>query len=187
MTEAPQSPGEAGRLTYSVQREEFVAGLEAVVGSIMKTDMHRKWARRLEIFPYVLIGLLVACTLFLMYFFPYLWREISILVIVFLLAIVAACLFLGTAQKAQLGGTYDPRRNHDLTVAFERDGAHCIGREHRHAWNWSSLQRFHELPGIYVLEFAGYEMLIVPRRVFPSAREAYDWAARIRDRLPDAT
>jgi hypothetical protein len=171
------------RLSYSLDRDEFKAALEAVVGSLCATDMHRGWVRRLHLNPYVFYPVLGLASLLIVIFEPDQWRGLAMFWIAFLLSQVVVSWYVERTQAAQLGATFDPRRHSDVTAVFESDSVSHLGAEHRQTWEWTLLKRFHELPEVYVLEFAGFEMLVVPRRVFCSGEQADSWARGIRGRL----
>jgi hypothetical protein len=174
------------QLSYSLRRDEFKAALEAVVGSACATEMHRGWVRRLRLVPYLEFFLLGLGSVVILLVEPDAWRGMAMLWIVVLLSKVAIGWFIERTQAAQLGVSYDPRRHSEVVVTFDADSAGHRGPEHTQTWNWPLLQRIHELPEIYVLEFAGFEMLAVPRRAFASGEQAEAWARGIRGRL-DAT
>jgi hypothetical protein len=98
-------------------------------------------------------------------------------------SLTAIMAVVDTTEAAQLGASFEPRRHSNITAVFDPDSVSNLGAEHHQTWQWTLLQRFHELPEVYVLEFAGYEMLVVPRRVFSSGEQAGAWAQGIRSRL----
>jgi hypothetical protein len=171
------------RLSYSLRRDEFVAALEAVVGSMCATDMHRGWARRLGLIPYVYYPVLALASVGIVLIEPYSGRGLAMFLIVFLLAQGAVRWFVDTTEAAQLGTSFEARRHSNITAVFDPDSVSHLGAEHHQTWQWTLLQRFHELPQVYVLEFAGFDMLVVPRRVFSSGEQAGAWAQGIRSRL----
>jgi hypothetical protein len=171
------------RLSYSLRRDEFAAALEAVVGSMCATDMHRGWVRRLGLIPYVSYPALGFASVVILLIEPNSWRGLAMFWIVFLLSQAATSWFVETTEAAQLGASFEPRRHSNITAVFDPDSVSNLGAEHQQTWQWTLLQRFHELPEVYVLEFAGFEMLVVPRRVFSSREQAGAWAQGIRSRL----
>ncbi len=46
------------------------------------------------------------------------------------------------------------------------------------------LSRLHDLPDVHVLDFIGFDMLVLPKRAFGSRAEERDWIAEIRRHLP---
>jgi hypothetical protein len=175
------------QLSYSLARDEYTTALEAVVGSMSATDMHRDWTRRLRLVPWIDFIALILGPVVIVIVEPVAWRGLAMFWIVLLVAKAVIGWFVEGIQAAQLGVAYNPRRHSDVVAAFDAEGASYSGPDHRQSWNWPLLQRFHELPDIYVLEFAGFEMLAVPRRTFASADEADAWASGIRGRLAAGT
>ena len=175
------------QLSYSLRRDEFVTALEAVVGSMTDTDMHRGWMRRLRLVPYVDFAVLVLAGVVILMVEPQAWRGLAMFWIVLLLSKAAISWYVERTQTAQLGASYDPRRHSDVVATFDAESVSHVGPEHRQTWNWTLLQRFHEQPEIYVLEFAGFEMLAVPARAFASGEQAEAWARGIRGRLATGT
>ncbi len=171
------------QLSYSLRRDEFTTALGAVVGSMCATDMHRGWTRRLRLVPWIDFFVLVLGTAVILIVEPVAWRGLAMVWVVLLVSKVAIGWFVEGTQTAQLGVSYDPRLHGDVVATFDAEGASYAGPEHRQTWRWPLLQRFHELPEIYVLEFAGFEMLAVPRRTFATGEEAEAWARGIRGRL----
>jgi hypothetical protein len=171
------------RLSYSLERSEFVAALQAVVGGIMSTEMHRRWALRLRYYTYFYYIFLVIAGFLLVLLFPTMAEGVIVFGMVVLIANIIFKFAVDRLEAAQLGATFDRRRHHGVVADFGPDRASHIGQEHEQSWQWSLLQRFHELPSVYVLEFAGFDMLVVPRRAFSSGAQAMRWATEIRARL----
>lgn len=175
------------RLSYSLERGEFVAALQAVVGGIMSTETHRRWVLRLQYYTYFYYIYLVIAGLLLVLFFPTTAEGVIAFGAVVLIANIIFKYVVDQLEAAQLGATFDRRRHHDVVADFGPERASHIGQEHEQSWQWSLLQRFHELPSVYVLEFAGFDMLVVPRRAFSSGAQAMRWATDIRARLAGNT
>jgi hypothetical protein len=171
------------QLSYSLRREEFTTALEAVVGSMCATDMHRDWTRRLRLVPWIDFIALVLGTVVIVIVEPGAWRGLALVWIVLLVSKVVIGWLVEGIETAQLGVSYDPRRHSDVVATFDAESASYSGPDHRQSWNWPLLQRFHELPDIYVLEFVGFDMLAVPRRTFATGEQAEAWARGIRGRL----
>ena len=171
------------QLSYSLRRDEFTTALEAVVGSMTATEMHRGWMRRLRLIPHVDFAVLVLAAVVVLLVEPQAWRGLAMFWIALLLLKAAVGWYIERTQTAQLGASYDPRLHSDVVVTFDAESVSHRGREHMQCWNWSLLQRFHELAEVYVLEFAGFDMLAVPRRAFASDEQAEAWAGAIRGRL----
>jgi hypothetical protein len=171
------------QLSYSLRRDEFTTALEAVVGSMCTTDMHRGWTRRLRMVPYLEFLLLGLGSIVILVVELPAWRGLAMFWIVVLLSKVVISWYVERTQATQLGVSYDPRRHSDVVASFDADSVSHVGPEHRQTWNWTLLRRFHEAPEVYVLEFLGFEMLAVPRRAFATGEQAEAWALGIRGRL----
>lgn len=171
------------QLSYSLARDEFTIAIGALVGSMCATDMHRGWMRRIRMVPYLEFFLLVLGSVVILMVELPAWRGLAMFWIVVLLSKIAVSWYVERTQTAHLGASYDPRRHSDIVATFEADSVSHVGPEHRQTWNWTLLQRFHELPEVYVLEFAGFDMLAVARRAFTTGDEAEAWARGIRGRL----
>ena len=143
--------------------------------------------RRLRLVPYVDIFVLVLASVVILMVEPHAWRGLAMVWSVFLLSKAAIGWYVERIQTAQPGVSYDPRRHSDVVATFDAESVSHVGAEHRQTWNWTLLQRFHELPTVYVLEFAGFEMLAVPGRAFASDEQAETWATGIRGRLDAGT
>jgi hypothetical protein len=187
MPRREHASGSTMQLSYSLRRDEFMTAVEAVVGSACATEMHRGWVRRLRLVPYVDFGVLVLAGVVVLMVEPQAWRGLAMFWIVLLLTKAAIGWYVERTQTAQLGVSYDPRRHDDVVATFDADSVSHVGPEHRQTWNWTLLRRLHERPKVYVLEFAGFDMLAVPERAFATGEEAKAWASGIRARLAAET
>jgi hypothetical protein len=171
------------RLPYSLEQEEYVAALQAVTGGIMAADMHQRWLRLIRSYTFLYYTFMAMAAVSVAFWFP----QAATGVLVFALLVVAANHVhrhvIDRSEIAPLGATFDSRSHRDVVATFGPERASLAGRGHEQSWDWTLLQRFHELPDVFVLEFAGFDMLAVPRRAFASADEARRWAADIRGRL----
>lgn len=172
------------RLTYSLRRDEYVAALQVVVNGIMSKAAKREGVSRLAGFPYLHILVFGVASLFVIWRFPTIWASALAVAALFVSLHAAIQWYVFRSEWARLGVTFEERRHRDVTAVFDEEAAHYLGQELRQSWQWSLFRRFHDLPSVYVLEFIGHDMLVVPRRVFSSAKQATGWAADIRSRLP---
>jgi hypothetical protein len=172
------------RLSYSLTRQEYVAGVAAIIRSIGETQEHRSWSRGLNgavTTHYILLAIVVTAMIAI---FPEATRAVLVL--------AAAVLILDELMRWRLrrmeapahGVTFDPHRHRDIEAGFDADGVACAGREHRQEWRWSLVRRLHDLPDLFVMEFAGFEFLVIPKAAFGSQDARREWLEVVSSRAP---
>lgn len=155
---------------YQLSREEYVAGLTPIMDELGRQDTSRT-RRLLEqlalavlilgaisfAFPDAAVGLLAAIVLFT------------------LLTSVLAPRWLNAAT----GISYDPTvTDMDVkisdSVIVERTGT----RERR--WAWPAVRRIHEARGVVALEMAGWDVLVLPHRLWDSDDQRSAFVEQLR-------
>jgi hypothetical protein len=170
-------------LQFSIEREEHVEGLDVVVARAFASEPHIAWERhrkRLDLLRDVIWSAVAVALI---------WAYSAAAWPLLLLAALWLLIDLGVRWAISriprpLGVTYHPHRNHGLRASFRPDAITIRGETHSQTWHPSLLRDVHERPGVYVLEFAGYEMLVVPKRAFMSSEAEADWLASLRRELP---
>jgi hypothetical protein len=178
----PQRP--SFRLPLKLSKDQYGEALRALVAAARKNPSERtKRLQSLGKFAiYALFGIPVF--LLLLYYFHCNWIVASYLTAVILgLYYIAVSLHFRWTD-AWLGFTYDPQRHGQGTAIFAEADVRLIGPAHEQIWNWSLLRMLHATADLYVVEFAGMEMLILPRSAFSSPEQEEEWRAFIRARLP---
>lgn len=172
------------RLSYSLRPEEYASGVEAVIGSIAATDAHRSWdrrSRRVAIVHYASASLALIASMLM---FP---QAATALLLFFAVAVVLQEITGHVRQRiaaAGTGATFDRRRHSEVEAVFDGEYVSCAGEEHRQVWRWTLLRRLHDLPGLYVLEFAGFDMLVVPKRAFSTPGQEGGWVSEVGRHVP---
>jgi hypothetical protein len=182
----PDSVGRmAVRLSYSLNREEYAAAAGALMKSVTVTDGHlsrMRKVRSITILYCIGVGFTFAFVLFL---YPESARPI--------LLIAGSALILDGLMRWGInrlttethGVTFHPRRHENMEAVFDQQTVTYAGREHKQEWRWSLLQRLHDLSDVLVLEFAGFEMLVVPKRAFETEGQHASFLETVARHLPN--
>jgi hypothetical protein len=173
------------QLHYSIRRDEYVRAIEASVGTLLKSDAHAGFERRRKILTHVRDGLCLLALVTVIWADRYAARALLIFAAIAVIVWTIAEWAIARTPTA-VGTTFHPRRHEELSAEFGQDEITLPGAEHHHGWRRSMLQRVHELADVYVLEFAGHDILVVPKRAFTSPQDEARWAEDIRRHLPSA-
>jgi hypothetical protein len=170
-------------LSFSLRPDEYGAAVAAVLDSIAATHAHREWQRRSPAVAGAYFASLLAAFLAAALASPDAMATLALLAVAVLVLHhlhARAHLRLGAGA---VGATFDPCRHGRLEVTLDGDRIKCAGAEHGQTWRWTALRRLHDLPDLLVLEFAGFEMLALPKGAFPPGG-AEECAAAIARRVP---
>jgi hypothetical protein len=141
---------------YQLTRDEYVVGLGALMNELARQDMSgmRRLLEQLAMCVLVLAVITIA--------FPDALTGL-------LVATVLLAVLLGAMQarwlRAATGQSFDPAvADHEVEISDEGIIASSSLRVRR--WSWRSVRRIHDLKQAIVLEFAGWDMLILPNRLW---------------------
>lgn len=151
-------------LRYSLRRSEYVLDVHAIVRSIGGTRLLRNQRIAYLYYAILFVGFTVVAI-----YFPYGRRSLCLFALVLLLAQMLVILLTG---KYEAGASWEPARHKDVTAAFDRDGVRYVGQHHHQSWEWPLFRKLHSGRGVFILEFAGYDMVVVPKRAFSSEAHA---------------
>jgi hypothetical protein len=161
---------------YQLSKDEYVIGLDALMNELGRQDTGRT-RRLLEqlaiavlvlavitvVFPDALVGLLVATVLF--------------------------AILIGAIRthwlRAATGQSYDPTvADHD--VEMTDDGIIALSALRERRWSWDAVRRIHDLKQAIVLELAGWDMLVLPNRLWGSSDDRLAFLDGARGLATDA-
>ena len=146
---------------YRLTKDEYIVGLTALMDQLGRQDSSRT--------PRVLEQLTLFVVVFavLAIFFP---EALPGLLIATLLVAVLQGALRGRWVRGATGQSYDPAVA-DQDVEFTDVGmiAHSSLRERR--WTWAAVRRIHDLKSAIVVEFAGWDMIVLPDRLWTSMEE----------------
>lgn len=163
-----------GQFRYRLSKDEYVVGLSALMNELGRQDegRTRRLVEQLAIFGLVLAAITVA--------FPD--ALVGLLVATLLLAV-----FMGALRARWLRGatgqSYDPAvADHEVEITGDGIFDRSPLRERR--WSWSAVRSIHDLKQAVVLELAGWDMLVMPDRLWSNGEER---SAFLQDILRFAT
>ncbi len=161
--------------SYQVEltRSDYAVGLSALMGELARQDKARSRLlfARLGVaivminvvgfaFPGAMAGLFIACAL--------IW--------------VADLLVVGLFQTQTVGVSFDPAAHASNRVEFSEEGLVEQGALRTRRWTWDSVRRVHLPPGYVVLEVTGWDMIVLPNRLWPSAADRGAFLAELEAR-----
>jgi hypothetical protein len=144
---------------YELSKDEYISGLTALTNELGRQDTSR--TRRLIEQLAVFVGVLAIITVL------YPDAVLGVLVAAVLLSVATAML-----QRRWLSGatgqSYDVAvAEHDVLITD--DGISSKSALRQREWSWSAVRRIHDCSQAIVLEFVGWDMLVLPNRVWASS------------------
>lgn len=161
---------------YRLTRDEYVVGLAALMKQLGQHDDQR--TRRLleQLAVFVAVFLVLAIT----------WPDV---LAGFLVGSVLLTILLGAMRgrwlKGATGVSYDPAAA-DHRVAIAPDGIADRSAMRERSWTWSAVRRIHDLEQAVVLEFVGWDMLVLPNRLWGDGTARRDFLDRSRELATEA-
>jgi hypothetical protein len=164
--------------TFEVEitKDEYVVGLDTLFAELAKRDRTRNWMiwQRLVVF-----GIVLTAT---SWFFPEAMVGLLFLIIAF-------ALFDGIMMrfwfKSAHGASYDPEVG-TQRVEFTDTGITDSSPMRERRWPWEAVRRVHDRQTALVFEFVGWDMLVLPYRLWNSAEERQQFLETIRGRVTRA-
>jgi hypothetical protein len=87
------------------------------------------------------------------------------------------------AFKTELVGiSFEPEAHGRTDVEFSDAGIVETGATRARRWAWDALRRVHLPKGHVILEFAGWDMIVLPDRLWPSADQRSAFVAELQSR-----
>lgn len=159
---------------YELSKNEYVAGLTPLMDELGRQDSSR--IRRL--LEQLAIGVVIIGVVGVV--FPD--ALLGLLAIAVLLALFTAALAPRWLRGAT-GQSYDPALS-DMHVEISDSGVveRTAMRERR--WAWTAVRRIHEGSGVLALQMAGWDMLVLPHRLWDSDDERRTFVEALRSLAP---
>ena len=162
--------------TFEVEitKGEYVIGLETLFAELAKRDRNRSRMiyQQLAVVSVLLIGT--------GWFFPEAMAGL-------LFIIIGYALFAGVMGrfwfKSAHGASYDPEVG-SQRVEFTDTGIVDSSPIRERRWPWEAVRRVHDRQTALVFEFVGWDMLVLPYRLWNSAAEREEFVEAIRTRIP---
>jgi hypothetical protein len=163
------------RFEIELTKADYVLGLEALSSELVKRDAGRgnRIYERL-----VAITLLILATT---YFYPESARGIFAVIIGWALL---EWLLIYRWTKAAHGVSFDPAV-YPAAIDINDEGIVETGPQRIRRWQWDAVRKLHIRDAALVFEFAGWDMIVLPNRLWgePGARDRF--ADEVRGRLSD--
>ncbi len=164
--------------TFEVEitKAEYVVGLETLFAELAKHDRNRSRMiyQQLAVVSVLLIGT--------GWLFPEAMAGL-------LFIIIGYALFAGVMGrfwfKSAHGASYDPEVG-TQSVEFTDTGITDSSPIRERRWPWQAVRRVHDRQTALVFEFAGWDMLVLPYRLWNSAEERQAFLETIRARITRA-
>jgi hypothetical protein len=153
---------------YRLQKGEYAQGLKAIALLLALQDSR---------FRILLLLGLVSALAFVE------WRIPGALPWM-LLGIVLYCVVQGINGARQYYSGFDPAAA-GYEVSFEADGVVQRNDMREHRWSWHSLRRVEQLPDVIVLQFAGWDWLPLPNRLWTRSDERSEFVSHVRGQAPN--
>ena len=159
---------------YEYTKAEYLAGLETLTAQLARTQPRRK--------EMVLWQMLAAITLVFL-LTGLLYPQAMTAVLLALVAMgVAQTLIQNHAARQTLGVSYDPSvASCQVTFGDEGLSEQCIGR--RRQWSWNNVRGVYDHGSVVTVHVAGWDMIVMPKRLWDSAEEREQLLADIRERV----
>ena len=144
------------RFQYELSRDEYVAGLAPLMDELGRQDSSR--TRRL------LEQLAVAVVIIAMVGFAFPHAFPGLLAAIVLFTLFSALLAPRWVQAAT-GQSYDPAMT---LLALEISDGGIVERtdKRERSWTWSAVRRIHDARGVVALEMAGWDVVVLPHRLW---------------------
>lgn len=166
------------RQSYRVEltRSDYAAGLAAVMAELARLDTARKpmlFAR---------LGMTIAILLVIAYAFPLSAAALFAAILMFWIGDMVIQRLFATQL---LGISYDPAVHASTEVEFSEEGIVERAATRTRQWSWDALRRLHHPSGLTVLETVGWDMIILPHKLWPSPDARNAFVNDVRAQLPD--
>ena len=163
-----------GSFNVALTRDDYVSALGVVSSELGKRDPMRD--RRI----WEQIGASALLVLVLTFIF----RDAGSAVVVTILAASVLISALGTRwMRKSFGVSFDPATAH-FTVEFTDQGIVEENPERRRQWQWAAVRQVHDTGAVLVFELDGWDMLILPNRLWPDAASKAAFLRQAREQVP---
>ncbi len=163
-----------GQFNVALTKQDYVGGLGIVTKELGKRDPSRD--RR--IWEQLGAGVLLLLVLL------FLFRDSGLAIVVTLIAEAFMLAMLGDRWvRRSFGVSYDPATAH-FTVEFTDQGIAEQNPHRSREWQWAAVRQVHDTGDALVFELDGWDMLILPNRLWPDAAQKAAFLREARERVP---
>jgi hypothetical protein len=165
------------RFEVELTKAEYVVGLQALTGELARRD--RDGNRRI----YERLALMVGLILAVGFLFPDAMTGIFFAIIAWALAEwVMARRWIGKAH----GVSFDPSVG-PATIEFADDGVTETAVLRTREWQWPAVRKVHVRDSALVFELIGWDMIVLPSRLWADADSRDAFLGEVRSRLPHSS
>lgn len=159
------------QFNVALTKADYVSGLSAITGELMRRDPFRD--RRI----WEQIG--AGALLFLVLMFVF--RDAGWAIFVTLIAESFVVSGLGERwMRKSFGVSYDPATAH-FTVEFNEHGIAEQNPDRTRDWKWAAVRQVHDTGTEVVFELEGWDMLILPNRLWPDTQSKMAFVRQARE------
>ena len=155
-----------------LSKKEYVVGLDALFGELAKLDPTRNGMIFQRLAAVVLLILATG-------FFP---EALPGLIFVILGYAVLEGLMGQVWLKSAHGSSYDPSVGPQV-VEFTDTAISDISALRKRQWSWDSVRRVHDREAALVFELVGWDMIVLPSRLWSSPEDRQRFVDEIRGRI----
>ena len=161
------------RFEVELTKPDYIIGLQALTAELAKQDKYanRRILERLAAITILFIVITVAQP----------QASLGILVLIvgyFLIEWTMARRWWSSVH----GASFDPSiGKQEIQVTDEAITDTSVGRSRR--WTWDAVRRVHDRKSAVVIEFAGWDMVILPSRLWPDDEGRSEFIAAVKEKL----
>lgn len=163
------------RFEYQLTRDEHVVGVQALTSELAKLD--KGVPSRL----FASLATATAAMLIVTYFYPESFRG---LIAAAFLILIGEMVLIPRRLRGVSGQSYDPAMA-DLLVELGEEGIQETASGRRRRWEWTAVRRLHDRGSAVVIELAGWDMVVLPSRLWPDDQAKSRFVEEFRARLPE--
>ena len=163
------------RFEVELTKPEYVVGLQALTGELVT---HDKFAKRRT---YERLAATVLLILIITYLQPEALMGIFILIVSY--SLVELSMVRRWTDSAH-GVSFDPAVG-PATIHFTDEGITDTSATRTRHWSWQAVRKVHDRESAAVFELVGWDMIILPNRLWPDAASRLRFLSAVLQRLPD--
>ena len=168
---------ELQRFRIQLSQSAYARGISAVSADLAQLDQSRgrMLAARLGV---SILTLLIVTTVF-----P---NSISGLLLACLLFWLGELVVQATYRTKAFGTSFEPSVHANTTVTFDDSGIREEAETRTRQWDWDALQRIHVSVDELILQFVGWDMVLLPTSLWSSLDERVAFIAALQARRPQS-
>lgn len=89
-------------------------------------------------------------------------------------------------RTVAFGHSFEPKVHAETLVTFDETGVREEGKIRARSWPWAALRRVHVAGEEMVIEFAGWDMVVLPADLWPSPGDRAAFVTLLKERAPQA-